>query len=39
MYKEIWKKLITVIWCLTRWWDWCLSEDEKKKNLFLVDEK
>ena len=24
------KQLMPVAWPRTRWWDWCLSEDEKK---------
>ena len=28
-----------VAWFSTRWWDWCMSEDEKKvTELFLIDE-
>ena len=30
-----------VAWHPTRWWDWCMSEDEKKgrnKSIF-IDEK
>ena len=27
--KEISKELIPVAWHRTRWWDWCISEDEK----------
>ena len=30
--KEISKELMTVAWHSTRWWDWCLPEDEKKRN-------
>ena len=29
-----------VAWYATRWWHWCISEDEKKEiELFLTDEK
>ena len=27
---EIIKELMPVLWYPTRWWDWCVSEDEKK---------
>ena len=29
--KEIRKELMPVVWYLTKWWDLCMSEDEKKK--------
>ena len=33
------KELMLVAWFSTRWWDWCISEDEKKvTELFLIDE-
>ena len=22
---------MSVVWHLNRWWDWCMSEDEKKE--------
>ena len=29
-----------VAWHPTRWWDWCMPEDEKKEiNPFFIDEK
>ena len=28
--KDISKAFIPVAWHPTRWWDWCLPEDEKK---------
>ena len=29
-----------VAWYATRWWDWCIPEDEKKEiELFLTGEK
>ena len=30
--KKIRKELMLVAWHPTRWWDWCKSKDEKKKN-------
>ena len=30
--KEISKELMLLGWHPTRWWDWCLSEDEKNNN-------
>ena len=28
-----------VAWHLKRWWDWCMSEDEKKEiNLMFIEE-
>ena len=29
--KELSEKLIPVAWHPNRWWDWCMSEDEKKE--------
>ena len=29
--KDISKGLIPAVWHLTRWWDWCLLEDDKKE--------
>ena len=29
--KKRGKKLLPIAWHPTRWWDWCMSEDEKKK--------
>ena len=29
--KDISEELMTVTWHLNRWWDWCVSEDEKKE--------
>ena len=38
--KEINKELMPAEWHLTRWWDWCLSEDEKKETEpFLIDQR
>ena len=28
--KDVSKELMPVPWNPTRWWDWCMSEDEKK---------
>ena len=28
--KDISKELIPLAWNSNRWWDWCMSEDEKK---------
>ena len=30
--KELRKKLVPVAWHPDRWWDWCMSEDEKERN-------
>ena len=30
--KDLSKELMPVAWHPTRWWDWYLSEDEKKKK-------
>ena len=30
--KERSKELMLVAWHPTRWWDWCMSEDEKEKK-------
>ena len=30
--KELNEKLILVAWHPNRWWDWCVSEDEKKET-------
>ena len=35
--KEISKESMPVAWLPTRWTDWCLSEDEKKKNRTIFD--
>ena len=41
--KEISKELFPVAWYPRRWWDWSVSEDEKKKKKeiepFLINEK
>ena len=31
--KEFSKELMSKVWHLDRQWDWCLSEDEKKKEV------
>ena len=28
--KDMSKKLMPVAWHQTRWWDWCMSEDQEK---------
>ena len=34
------EEFMTVVLHTTRWWDWLVSEDEKKEiKLFLTDEK
>ena len=38
--KKIYEKLLPVAWHPTRWWDWCVPENVKKKtteigNMFL----
>ena len=30
--KELKGKLMPVVQHPNRWWDWCVSEDEKKRN-------
>ena len=30
--KELNEELMSVAWHSSRWWDWCVSEDEKKRN-------
>ena len=40
--KEKSKELMPKAWHPTRWWEWCMSEDEKKKSnrsIFFADEK
>ena len=38
--KEISEQLMSVAWHPTKWWDWCISKDEKKEiDSFLIDEK
>ena len=38
--KDISKELMPVAWGPTRWWGWCVSEDERKKiKPLLFDEK
>ena len=29
--KDISEELMLVAWYPNKWWDWCISEDEKKK--------
>ena len=29
--KELNEELMPVAWRPNRWWDWCMSEDEKKE--------
>ena len=29
--KDVSKELMSVAWHPTRWWDWCISEDQKKE--------
>ena len=37
--KDISKELMSVEWPPTRWWDWCMLEDEKKEiDLFFTDK-
>ena len=37
--KELNEKLIPVVWHFNRWWDWCMSEDEKKEiDPMLIEE-
>ena len=37
--KTIDEELMLVAWHPTRWWDWCLSEDEKKRIDSIFTEK
>ena len=41
--KEVSKWLMSVVWHPTRWWDWCMPEDGKKKKernrIIFIDEK
>ena len=30
--KNISEELITIVWHLKRWWNSCMSQDEKKRN-------
>ena len=32
------KYLMPIIWHPSRWWDWCMSEDEKKETEKLWDK-
>ena len=34
------KELLLVAWHPTRWWNWCVSEDEKKgiETFFIADK-
>ena len=34
------EKLLPIAWHSSRWWDWCVSEDEKKEteNFFLPSD-
>ena len=34
--KELNEKLFSVGWHPKRWWDWCMSKDQKKRNGFNV---
>ena len=33
MQKNVSKKLMPVAWHLTKWWNWSMPEDEKKKEI------
>ena len=33
---KIKKELIPFTWHPSRWWDWCMSEEEKKKGRSIV---
>ena len=30
--KDMSKELMPAVWPSTRWWDWCMPEDEKKEK-------
>ena len=30
--KEISRELMLVVWHSTRWWDWCVPEEKKRKT-------
>ena len=34
---QIEKELMLIAWHPSRWWDWCMSEDEKKRNRKIVE--
>ena len=37
--KELSEELMPVVWNPNRWWDWCMSEDEKKEiDPILIEE-
>ena len=37
--KELSEELMLVAWHPSRWWDWCMSEDEKKEiDLMFIEE-
>ena len=37
--KDISKELMPAAWHPTRWWDWCMPEDEKKGiKLIFIDK-
>ena len=36
--KYISKELMPVAWHPTRWWDWCIPEDQKKEVKPFLDE-
>ena len=31
------KELTPIAWHLSRYWDWCISEDEKKRNRKMME--
>ena len=37
--KDLRKELMAVAWHQTRWWNWCISEDEKKEKESIFTDK
>ena len=36
--KELSEELMPVAWHPDRWWDWCMSENEKKIDSTFIEE-
>ena len=37
--KELGKELLPAAWRPTRWWDWCMPEDEEKVVEYIFTDK
>ena len=37
--KDISKELVPIAWHPTKWWDWCIVEDEKKEIDSIFTDK